>query len=90
VLNLSFHPLNIHEISLLSKGLKFIPKPSKSNQKDLDEAFTNYSRRLKLIDFFSNSKIKTDGKPKKCYPKSKWEPPPHLVNSILLKEIEDL
>ena len=90
VLNLSHHPLNEHEISILSKGLKFIPKPSKSYKQDVDEAFTTYSRRMKLVDFFSESKFKQYDTPKKFYPKSKWSPADEMINQELSKELKDL
>ena len=77
MLNLSTYPLKPNEISLLSKGLKFIPKPLKTNEDAVHEAIAEFSRRITLTDFFNTitKKSNTDKEPKPFYPKSGWIPP---------------
>ncbi len=64
------------EINLLAKGLKFIPKPLRSNNSDIEEAFKQFSRRIKLTSFFDDaSNIRNKEKPKTFVHKSEWLPP---------------
>jgi len=68
--------LKPNEISLLSKGLKFIPKPLKTNEDAVHEAIAEFSRRITLTDFFNTitKKSNTDKEPT-FYPKSNWNLP---------------
>lgn len=56
ILNLSatFHPTT-PQISLLEKGLTFIPHNNRINKQELNRDIHNYHRRLKLIDHFSTN-----------------------------------
>ena len=76
MLNLSSYPLKTHEINLLAKGLKFIPKPLKPNEEAVGEAFTEFAKRIKLAEYWQKfSKHQNDDKePKPFYPKSGWAP----------------
>lgn len=89
MLNLSSYPLKENEVSLLTKGLKFIPKPSKPNKEVVREAFENFSRRIKLAEFFSHSKD-TEREPKLFHPKSNWVPPDVLLNPEIIENLNEL
>lgn len=52
VINLSNRSLNEAEINLLSKGLKFTPTPNKSNPQDLTTDIKEYTRKLRLAEYF--------------------------------------
>ena len=52
VLNLTSYILDAHEISVLEKGLNFIPKPNNINNEDVNEALQEFKRRVKLVSFF--------------------------------------
>lgn len=54
VLNLSKRKINDSELSLLCKGLKFTPTPAK-NHKQLKTDLMEFSRKLKLTEFFHSS-----------------------------------
>ena len=53
IINLSTHILTTDQIKVLSKGLKFIPKPLKSDKVEVQEAFDEFSRRVKIPSFFN-------------------------------------
>ena len=89
MLNLSLYPLKENEVSLLTKGLKFIPKPSKPNKEVVCEAFENFSRRIKLAEFFSHSKD-TEREPKLFHPKSNWVPLDALLNPEIIENLNEL
>lgn len=89
VLNLSSYPLKENEVSLLAKGLKFIPKPSKPNKEVVHEAFESFSRRIKLTEFFGFSKD-TETEPKLFHPKSNWVPPDILLKPETLEKLNEL
>jgi len=79
------------EVTLLSKGLKFIPKPSHSNNSELTKSFEDYSRRIKLADFFE-IRPSPDQDPKSTLftEKSTWIPPDHNIRSDILKSLNTL
>lgn len=52
VINLSSRSLNEAEINLLSKGLKFTPTPNESNPQDLTTDIKEYTRKLRLAEYF--------------------------------------
>ena len=54
VINLSSRVLTASEISLLSKGLKFVPTPTSVNKARLKEELEIFGRRLRLKWFFRN------------------------------------
>lgn len=81
ILNLSksFHP-SPSQLSLLQKGLSFIPRPSSFNQELLQRDILLYHRRLKLVDYYH------DRKSREQIPftlPSTWEPHHSLIHPIL-------
>lgn len=52
VVNLSSKDLTDAETSLLSKGLNFCPNPSKINEHELSEDLNQFSRRLRIKEYF--------------------------------------
>ena len=59
LLNLSKYELNSGCKSLLAKGLKYIPAPRVTKRIKVEEAYSNFARRLKLSFFFHNKKSRT-------------------------------
>ena len=72
VINLSKRNLSRSEISLLSKGLKFVPSANKIDRAKLKRELEEYGRKLRLIWHFRNDKrtFSTD----KFRPKSSFNP----------------
>jgi len=87
VVNLSSKKLGQSEVNLLAKGLNFVPKPPKPTQEEVQSAISQFSRRLKLTQFFHNSKPRS---PKPFVYKSGWSPDDQLIPEDILKEIETL
>ena len=54
VINLSKRHLSKDEISLLSKGLKFIPTPKHINKALIKEELETYGRKLRLMRHYQN------------------------------------
>ena len=54
VINLSKRHLSKEEISLLSKGLKFIPTPKHINKARIKEELETYGRKLRLMWHYRN------------------------------------
>ena len=54
VINLSKRHLSKNEISLLSKGLKFIPTPKHINKALIEEELENYGRKHRLMWHYRN------------------------------------
>ena len=73
VINLSNQFLTNSEIDLLSKGLKYIPKPYHSDRTSIDEGLAASSRRTKLTLFFHYEGDSVNPKKTFCH-KSKWTP----------------
>ena len=71
ICNLSNASLSTHEISLLNKGLSFIPKPKKTNTLELYSDIQSFVRKLRLHYIFHN-KPRKDKQP--FEPKSKYNP----------------
>lgn len=71
VLNLSktFSP-SAAQLSLLERGLTFIPSPSTVDSKELRRDVHQYHRRIKIMDYFSNATYK----PIPFTHPSTWEP----------------
>ena len=70
--NLSDENLTDHEITLLAKGLKFIPtRPEPASYKSLVQNFKDFTRSMRLQYIFANSK----SDPHPFHVKSKWQPP---------------
>ena len=60
MINVSNVQLSDSELSLLSKGLSFCPKPSHVDKFQLKEDISQFTRRVKLKDFFHDSDITTE------------------------------
>lgn len=71
VVNLSGRELSNAEISLLSKGLKFVPTPTFVNKAKIKEELEIYGRKLRLMWHFRNDE-KSEINPFR--PKSKFNP----------------
>ena len=54
VINLSRRNLSVSEISLLSKGLKFVPTANKIDRAKLKTELEEYGRKLRLMWHFRN------------------------------------
>ena len=72
VINLSKRNLTKDEISLLSKGLQFVPTPKHFNKALLREDLENFGRKLRLKWFFRNDERQFNINPFKQ--KSKFNP----------------
>lgn len=59
-MNLSNKTLNDHEYRLLGKGLKFCPKPKHHDEIQLKQDMYEFTRRLRLKEFFSSSSEDSD------------------------------
>ena len=72
VINLSRRNLSSAEISLLSKGVKFVPNAKKIDQAKLKRELEEYGQKLRLMWHFRN-----DGRPfckERFKPKSIFDP----------------
>ena len=78
VINLSDRVLSKHEISILSKGLKFVPTPTSVNRTELITDIKQWGRRLRLKEYFADSdNTNTAPSDDTTYKKpSKWTPSP--------------
>ena len=63
VINLSTRILSKAEISLLSKGLKFIPTPTSVNKAQIKEELECFGRKLRLLWHFRNEESITISNP---------------------------
>ena len=61
VINLSKRNLSSAEISLLSKGLKFVPTANKIDQEKLKRELEEYRRKLRLMWHFRNERFVFQG-----------------------------
>ena len=75
VINISNVPLSDSEISLLSRGLSFCPKPSRINKFQIKEDVQQFSRWLRLREYFHNSDETTNETLNPFKRKSKWATP---------------
>ena len=95
-MNLSSHVLTESEVSLLSKGLKFIPKPLKSNPEAVFQSTADFIRRMKLRNFFRDqshkdpSKFDENQQQPLFIGKSNWTPPDKLIEEYLINEFKEL
>ena len=87
--NLASISLDIHEKSVLEKGLKFIPTPQQVSKEALIHGGKQVARNIKLAYSFHNKTNHSNYSPKLFVPKSSWEPPdsylPHDIKSELDK-----
>ena len=72
VVNLSKRNLSDAEISLLSKGLKFVPTPTILNKAKIKEELEVFGRKLRLMWYFRNDDRETISNP--FQKKSKFNP----------------
>ena len=84
---MSIEKLSNEEISLLAKGLKFVPTPQTSKKgilrKQIMQEFNDFARRIRIRYAFANQK-------KKQHPfhvNSNWKPP--ITQSVALKSYLD-
>ena len=89
VVNLSSEKLNKDEISILSKGLSFIPAPQNVNKSTITESIKAFERRIKLDYFFSDNDI--DHREKLPFThKSTWNPPDAKISNKVHNILADL
>ena len=86
MINLSDKLFGNDEISLLQKGLTFIPKPKQPSDEDVKQSFERFSRRLKLAWHFSGNKI-NNTQPKLFQEKSDWTPNDDSIHPGILEDI---
>ena len=72
IINLSNRNLSKHEITLLEKGLKFVPAPTKMTISPFLKAASDFGRRIKLIKHFHYQRNK---RTELFTKKSDWVPP---------------
>ena len=86
LLNLSLYKQNSGCESILAKGIKYTPARV-TKRIEVEEAYSNFARRLKLSFFFHNKKSKT--RDQKFRPKSNFNPP-GPINPVLKLELDHL
>ena len=87
IINLSSYSLNQNEISVLDKGLKFVPTPLQIPKSSISEAVSKFSRQIKLKFHFRNSKIHFK---LPFTPKSVWNPPEGKILPVILNNLNEL
>ena len=87
LLNLSKYKLNSGCKSLLAKRYQIYPSAEMNKRIEVEEAYSNFARRLKLSFFFHNKKSRT--RDQKFRPKSNFNPP-GLINLVLKLELDHL
>ena len=96
VVNLSGVDVSPPELSLLSKGLKFAPKPPRANRFQLKQDLEDFGRRIRLREFFYDPEASDDEdegnhqEDRKFREKSTWTPPKNRDAAIetYLKAVE--
>ena len=83
VINLSQRQLTKSEISLLSKGLKFVPTPNRIDKAKLKQELEVFGRKLRLMWHFRNDERIFDCN-KKFRPKSTFNP--KNISKLLRRE----
>ena len=82
VVKISNVPLSESEIKLLSRDLSFGLKPSRIDQFQLKEDVKQFSRRLKLKEFFYNQDDTNNNKINPFKRNSNWTPPINRESSL--------
>ena len=87
IVNLSSRKLTNDEINLLNRGLKFVPTPKSPNVLDLEIDIKEFTRKLKLKEYFYNNKTITENGETESivFPKSDFIP--YKVKSPALEAI---
>ena len=75
VINLSTVTLSQDENQLLARGLSFCPTPRNINWTEVRADFHEFSRRMRLLEYFHDYPPQTNLNPFRT--KSNWTPPPH-------------
>ena len=60
IVNLSSRKLNDNEIKFLEKGLKYSPTPTKPNIQELNEDIMEFTRNIRLAEYFEGNGDDTD------------------------------
>ena len=87
VINLSRRHLSKDEISLLSKGLKFVPTPKHVNKAKTKEEIEVHRRKLRLMWDFRNKHREFDANPFRK--KSKFNPKGNAAIEMYLSRFEE-
>jgi len=92
IINLSFHQLSETQISLLDKGLSFIPTVKRICESGLMDCCNRNIRNLKLLDYFQEETEVYDlHKFSNTFvPKSTWIPPDSRLTEEAVKAITQL
>ena len=89
IVNLAGLNLNSDEVSILSKGLKFVPSLKLGDRIDILKAFHEFSRKVKLSYFFHNKpRVEAEKLPFKS--KSIWQPDDKLIPIEIKDTLEKL
>ena len=75
VFNLSNKVLSQTEISVLEKGLGFVPTPNMINEADLRRDFNEFSRKMRCKWYFRDEPSEEFSEIPAFRPKSTWKPP---------------
>ena len=73
IVNLSSRKFSETETKLLERGLKFTPTPTKPNIQELIEDRMEFTRTVRLIEYFEGNQDENDESPVRN--KSHWIPP---------------
>ena len=87
VINLSSHHLSKDEISVLSKGIQFVPTPKHINKAKIKEEIEVFGRKLRLMWHFRNDHREFDVNPFKK--KSKFNPKGDAAIEMYLSRLEE-
>ena len=87
VVNLSKIKLSKSEISLLEKGLNYIPTPKTLKNEPILDSARQFGRRLKLAYRFRNSKYNSK---ENFTAKSNWTPPDKEIPQLVLDTIKNI
>ena len=71
---MSSRKLTNTEIKLLEKGLKFTPTPLKPNIQELNENITEFSRKIRLVEYFEGNGNQDENNESLVRNKSNWIP----------------
>ena len=74
VINLSDRNLTEHELSILSKGLKFVPTPTSVNRTELITDIKKWSRRMRLKEYFYDKNVPDNTQTNRFRLPSTWSP----------------
>jgi hypothetical protein len=90
-LNLSSLQLSTHQLSLLNKGLTFIPTYNSLPINDIYSFQNRLIRNIKLKDYFQDETDDSFDYSKKTFThRSTWTPPDHKVSQSTLNTVQDI